>query len=201
MKSGSTHYRRDRLAPFPFSSMFQNGPRRQGFAPENLFKPAKDPPPPRTNRAPLPAPGRSENFPMRRERGQTQRPNHPEFAASCCLPMVGPPPTQFESPLSSNPKIRSPPVDDVNNLRHDDKCQRCPSFDGYSDRRNALFTSPECARRCAATSFMPSIGPRRSYSSCQRLSSAFCCAPFRLAAICRSCFFSSAVKSLLTFLE
>jgi hypothetical protein len=28
----------NRLAPFPFSPMFQNGPRPQGFAPENLFK-------------------------------------------------------------------------------------------------------------------------------------------------------------------
>jgi len=35
-------------APFPFISIFQNGPRRQGFAP------------PRKTRAPLTAPGRSE---------------------------------------------------------------------------------------------------------------------------------------------
>jgi len=49
--------------PFPFRPKFRNGPRRQGFAP------------PRTNRAPLTAPGRSEEFPQRRERGQMQRPN------------------------------------------------------------------------------------------------------------------------------
>jgi hypothetical protein len=28
-------------APFPFTSMFQNGPRRQGSAAQNLFKPEK----------------------------------------------------------------------------------------------------------------------------------------------------------------
>jgi hypothetical protein len=28
-------------APFPFLPRFQNGPRRQGCAPENLFKPRK----------------------------------------------------------------------------------------------------------------------------------------------------------------
>ena len=49
--------------PFPFRSRFRNGPRRQGFAS------------PRPIRAPLTAPGRSEEFPRRRERGQTQRPN------------------------------------------------------------------------------------------------------------------------------
>jgi len=47
-------------ARFPFRSMFQNGPRRQGFAS------------PRTIRAPLTAPGRSEDLPMIRESGQTQ---------------------------------------------------------------------------------------------------------------------------------
>src|SRR5213076_1468806 len=47
---------------FPFTSMFQNGPRRQASAPQTLFKPGKDFPPPRKNRAPLPAPGRSENL-------------------------------------------------------------------------------------------------------------------------------------------
>ena len=51
----------NRTAPFPFTLMFQNGPRRQGCAS------------PRKTRAPLTAPGRSEDFPMRRERGQTQR--------------------------------------------------------------------------------------------------------------------------------
>jgi hypothetical protein len=35
-------------APFPFTSIFQNGPRRQGFAP------------PRKTSAPLTAPGRAE---------------------------------------------------------------------------------------------------------------------------------------------
>ena len=58
-----------RPAPFPFTSMFQNGPRRQGSAPENLFKPGKDSPPPRTNRAPLPAPGRSEDLPNEKGKG------------------------------------------------------------------------------------------------------------------------------------
>ena len=47
----------NRTAPFPFTTMFPNGPRRQGFAS------------PRKPGAPLTAPGRSENFPMRRERG------------------------------------------------------------------------------------------------------------------------------------
>src|SRR5215469_6723498 len=105
-------------APFPFTSMFQNGPRRQGCAPENLFKPGKDSPPPRTNRAPLPAAGRSEDLPMRRERGQMQRPKH---------------------------KIRPPPVDDVNNLWHHGECQRCFASTAIQIRRNALFTSPEYA--------------------------------------------------------
>jgi hypothetical protein len=50
-----------RTAPFPFTLMFQNGPRSQGFAS------------PRKTRAPLTAAGRSEDFPVRRERGQTQR--------------------------------------------------------------------------------------------------------------------------------
>ena len=48
-------------AAFPFRSMFQNGPRRQGCAPENLFKTRTDFPPPRRMRAPLTAPGRSED--------------------------------------------------------------------------------------------------------------------------------------------
>jgi hypothetical protein len=47
-------------APFPFCPMFQNGPRRQGFAPENLFKTRKDFPSPRRSVAPLTAVGRSE---------------------------------------------------------------------------------------------------------------------------------------------
>jgi hypothetical protein len=77
-------------APFPFPSRFQNGPRRQGSAPENLFNTRKDFLPPRTNRAPLTAAGRSEDFAMRRERGQMQRQNPSSFAAGCCLPLVGP---------------------------------------------------------------------------------------------------------------
>ena len=70
----SIHEGISRLAPFPFSPTFPNGPRRPGCAPENLFEPTKDSPPPRTNRAPWTAAGRSENHPMRRERGQMQRP-------------------------------------------------------------------------------------------------------------------------------
>jgi hypothetical protein len=123
----------NRLAPFPFSPMFQNGPRTQGFAPENLFKPSKDSPPPRTPRAPLTAAGRSEDFPTRRERGQMQRPNHAQLPAPACLPMVGPEPPHPGALVFRNIRIRPPPVDDVNNLRHDGKCQRLPRFDGYSD--------------------------------------------------------------------
>jgi hypothetical protein len=134
-----------RQAPFPFTSMFQNGPRRQGCAPENLFKPGKDSPPPRKKRAPLPAPGRSEDLPMRRERGQTQRPKPSQLAAAYRLPMVGP--EAFPSVLfrSRKLKIRARPVDDVNNLRHHGKCQRCFASTAIQIRRNALFTSPEYA--------------------------------------------------------
>ena len=49
-------------APFPFTFMFWNGPRRPGCASENLFKTGKDFPPPRTNRAPLTAAGRPKTF-------------------------------------------------------------------------------------------------------------------------------------------
>jgi hypothetical protein len=76
-------------APFPFLTMFQNGPRRPGCAPGNLFKTGKDFPPPRTTRAPWTAAGRSEDFPERRERGQMQRQNHSQFAALSGLPLVG----------------------------------------------------------------------------------------------------------------
>jgi hypothetical protein len=136
---------RSRQAPFPFTSIFQNGPRRQGCAPENLFKPGKDSPPPRKKRAPLPAPGRSEDLPMRRERGQTQRPKPSQLAAAYRLPMVGP--EAFPSVLfrSRKLKIRARPVDDVNNLRHHGKCQRCFASTAIQIRRNALFTSPEYA--------------------------------------------------------
>jgi hypothetical protein len=65
-------------AAFPFRSMFQNGPRRQGFAP------------PRTNRAPWTAPGRSEDLSMTRERRPIQRQNLSPFAALRGLPLVGP---------------------------------------------------------------------------------------------------------------
>jgi len=82
-------------ARFPFCLMFQNGPRRPGCAPENLFKTGKDFPPPRTTRAPWTAPGRSEDLTMRRESGQMQRQNHPLFAAHCSLPLVGPEPSKL----------------------------------------------------------------------------------------------------------
>jgi hypothetical protein len=75
--------------PFPFMTMFQNGPRRQAYAPQNLFNSRKDFPTPRPTRALLPAAGRSEEIPTRRERGQTQSPNHFQFAALCGLPLVG----------------------------------------------------------------------------------------------------------------
>jgi hypothetical protein len=104
VRANIVHARRQ--APFPFTSMFQNGPRRQGCAPENLFKPGKDSPPPRTNRAPLPTPGRSEDFPMRRERGQTQRPKPSQLAAVYCLPMVGP--EEFRIGLVSIKKPENP---------------------------------------------------------------------------------------------
>ena len=77
-------------AAFPFRSMFQNGPRRPGCAPENLFKPGKDFPPPRIKPAPWTAPGRSEDLPMTRERRQIQRQNLSSSAALNGLPLVGP---------------------------------------------------------------------------------------------------------------
>ena len=75
-------------APFPFCSTFQNGPRRQGYAPENLSKTGKDFPPPRPTRAPLTAAGRSEDLAGRRERGQMQRQN-PSAPLHDYLPPVG----------------------------------------------------------------------------------------------------------------
>jgi hypothetical protein len=60
-------------ARFPCCPRFQNGPRRQGFAP------------PRSTRAPLTAPGRSELLPMKRESGQMQTVS----AALSGLPLVG----------------------------------------------------------------------------------------------------------------
>jgi hypothetical protein len=56
-----------RDAPFPFTSIFQNGPRRQGSAPPRSTRAPRGCP-----GAPLTAPGRSEKpSPQRRERGQT----------------------------------------------------------------------------------------------------------------------------------
>jgi transposase len=51
---------RNESPPFPFTTMFPNGPRRQGFAS------------PRQTRAPLTAAGRSEDFPSEGKGGQTQ---------------------------------------------------------------------------------------------------------------------------------
>jgi hypothetical protein len=65
-------------AAFPFCPIFQNGPRRQGFAS------------PRTNSAPLSAPGRSERLPITRERRQMPTQNLSQFAALFDLPLVGP---------------------------------------------------------------------------------------------------------------
>jgi hypothetical protein len=57
-------------ARFPCHPIFQNGPRRQGFAT------------PRSTRAPLTAPGRSESPPVKRESGQMQ-------TGGCTRPPVG----------------------------------------------------------------------------------------------------------------
>ncbi len=134
-------------APFPFTSMFQNGPRRQASAPQNLFKPGKDFPPPRKNRAPLPAPGRSENLALEKGKGANAKPK--PFSVRSLLP---PPfgrhrrhPVMLTRPR--NPKIRSPPLDDVNNLRHHCKCQRRFASTAIQIRRNALFTSSEYASK------------------------------------------------------
>jgi hypothetical protein len=132
-------------APFPFTAMFQNGPRRQAFAPQNLFKPGKDFPSPRTNRAPLSAPGRSEDLPQRRERGPMQSQYHSPFVADYVLPLVGIVEAKSLLTPPQNPEIRAPPVDDVNNLRHHCKCQRRFASTAIQIRRNALFTSSEYA--------------------------------------------------------
>jgi hypothetical protein len=124
-------------APFPFTSMFQNGPR--GFAPQNLFKPGKDFPPPCTNRAPLPAPGPREG-----KGGQCKAKTIlSSWSAAASLRSASRTPSHADA--ARNPKIRSPPVDDVNNLRHDCKCQRRFASTAIQIRRNALFTSPEYA--------------------------------------------------------
>ena len=73
-------------APFPFCSTFRNGPRRQGFAA------------PRKHRAPLTAPGRSENLPYTRERTLVKT------APLSRLPLVGPEPTQPLPPLTPQPR-------------------------------------------------------------------------------------------------
>ena len=76
-------------APFPFTTMFQNGPRRQAYAPETLFKTGSFSPP-RKRRAPWTAAG-----PFRRllnekgKEGKIQRQNHLHFAALRGLPSVG----------------------------------------------------------------------------------------------------------------
>jgi len=85
-----------------------------------------------------------------------QRPNRSEFGAAHRLPLVGPAAAKPGSHLSRNLKIRDPPVDDVNNLGHDSKCQRCLASTAIQIRRNALFTSPEYAmHRSAAVSTLP----------------------------------------------
>ena len=66
-------------ARFPFCLIFQNGPRRQGCAPKNLFKGGKDFSPPRSNRAPLTAPGRSEDWLVIRKSGLMQSQNPPRL--------------------------------------------------------------------------------------------------------------------------
>src|SRR5207244_6160283 len=110
-------------------------------------KPGKDFPPPRKNRAPLPAPGRSENLALEKEKGANAKPK--PFSVRSLLP---PPfgrhrrhPVMLTRPR--NPKIRSPPLDDVNNLRHHCKCQRRFASTVIQIRRNALFTSSEYAHR------------------------------------------------------
>jgi hypothetical protein len=134
-----------RRAPFPFFSMLQNGPRRQGCAAENLFNPGKDSPPPRTNRAPLPAPGRSTDLSMRRERGQMQRPNRSRFMTIDHLSTASPEAAKPGLHLPSNQLIRAPPIDDVNNFRHDGSASAASLRRLIQIRRNVQFTSPEYA--------------------------------------------------------
>ena len=91
-------------APFPFIAIFQNGPRRQGFAS------------PRKTGAPLTAPGRSEKLPQTRERGQTQSPDHSRSAAMRAS-RHSPTAITPSCRLAPNPKIPAPTLDDVNKLR------------------------------------------------------------------------------------
>jgi hypothetical protein len=75
-------------APFPFTSIFQNGPRRQGSAPPRSTRAPRGCP-----GAPLTAPGRSkETSPQRRERGQTEK------RQPARLPLVGPEPNPEDVP-------------------------------------------------------------------------------------------------------
>ena len=62
MKTARMRHELARTAPFPFTAIFQNGPRHQGSAS------------PRKTGAPLTAPGRSENLSQTRERGRVQSP-------------------------------------------------------------------------------------------------------------------------------
>jgi len=136
-----------RRPPFPFFSMLQNGPRRQGCAEENLFNPGKDSPPPRTYRAPLPAPGRSTDLSMRRKRGQMQRSNRSQFMTVYRLSTAGPEAAKPGRHLPSNQQIRAPPIDDVNNFRHDGSASVASLRRLIQIRRNVQFTSPEYAGR------------------------------------------------------
>lgn len=77
-------------APFPFTASFQNGPRRPGCAPQNLFKTTKDFAPPRKNRVPWTAPGRSGDSSLRRERGPNAKSKPSSARRSLRLPLVGP---------------------------------------------------------------------------------------------------------------
>ena len=74
-----------------------------------------------------------------------QGPNYSVLVAVYCLPMVGPDHISPAERTSPNHIIRPPPVDDVNNFRHDGECQRCFASTAIQICRNALFTSPESA--------------------------------------------------------
>jgi hypothetical protein len=97
-------------APFPFATIFQNGPRRPESAP------------PRKNRAPWTAPGRSENPPHTRERG----------------PLCW----RLQLSVSENPPTT---LDHVNNLQASLQLPVSFASTAYSHRRNVRFTSPEYA--------------------------------------------------------
>jgi hypothetical protein len=64
----------NRTVPFPFTLMFQNGPRRQGFAS------------PRKTGAPLTAPGRFRKLSQEKGKGTNAK---TIFAARYHLPLVG----------------------------------------------------------------------------------------------------------------